>query len=171
MAFTLRKLKHRPWPVAVKLLSSDDEGNVTEAGFEFVIHFKPFSEAEIKALSERTLEADKKPPAEGAETANAERSIADLLERNVQFFAPLIDGWSKVNSEDGAPLPYTDETLHAMVTGPDGMAISAGIHAALRELRFGVAPAKNSLPSVAPGLVPAAVEAPTNSPATLAPLV
>jgi hypothetical protein len=164
MSFTLRKLKYRPWPVTVKLLESDDAGQVVESEFNFVAHFKPFSEAEIKALAERTIDA--KVDGEKKE----ERAIAELLEKNHEFFSPLLDGWSKVVSEAGEPLPYHDETLHAMVTGPDGMAISAGLHNAIREIRFGVAPAKNLPTSAAPGPNPDVGEVKTNLPAISAPL-
>lgn len=168
MSFTLRKLKYRPWPVTVKLLSSDDDGNVTETEFGFVAHFKPFSEAEIKALADRTIDS-KEGLKEGEK--KEERLIAEMLEKNYEFFSPLLEGWSKVANEAGEALAYHDETLRQMIIGPDGMAISVGFHNAIREVRFGVAPAKNLETSAAHGQATGAVEAVTNLPATSPALV
>lgn len=181
MSFTLRKLKHRPWPVTVKLLEADEAGEVKENEFTFVLHFKPFTEAEFKVAFE-AAHAEQAPPdaekvlvAEPVPVADSEkpvdRPVALVLEKNSKLFARLVDGWGKVLTEDGPPAPYSPEALHALVTGPDGLAISAGILRALTELRFGVAPAKNLPTSAAPGPSPAAVEAVTNSPATSAPSV
>lgn len=176
MSFTLRQLKYRPWPVTVKLLEADAAGEVSAHEFTFVLHFKPFTEAEFKAALEAA--GDEKPLASDAEPVPvadsekpAERPISLLLEKNSQLFARLVDGWGKVLGEDGQPAPYSPEALHALVTGPDGLAVSAGIHRALNELRFGIAPAKNSPTSAAPGPNPAAVEVATNSPAISAPSV
>lgn len=52
----------------------------------------------------------------------------------------------------------TEEALTGWVCGPDGLALSAGLNAALSEIRFGVAPAKNLPTSPALGPAPAADE-------------
>lgn len=173
MSFILRKLKHRPWPVTVKLLDANEAGEVSENEFTFVLHFKPFTEAEFKAALD-ALNDEKAPAAAGeqAPAADAEkpvdRPIAATLEKNSQLFAQLVDGWNKVLDEAGQPVPYSPDALRALVIGPDGMAVSTGIHRALTELRFGLAPAKNLPTSAAPGPSPAAAEVATNSPATSA---
>lgn len=190
MSFTLRKLKYRPWPVTVKLLEGNEAGEVSESEFTFVLHFKPFSEAEFKDALEATeaseaSEAEKALPTNDDKTTVAdaepvaatdsekpvERPIAQLLEKNSKLFVRLTEGWGKVLTEDGSPAPYSPEALRALVRGPDGLAVSAGIHRALNELRFGIAPAKNLPTSAAPGPVPAAGEVVTNSPATSTPSV
>jgi hypothetical protein len=176
MSFTLRQLKYRPWPVTVKLLEADETGEVSEHEFTFVLHFKPFSEAEFKAAFEAS-DAEKAPAAdaEAVPVADSEKPagqpVALLLEKNSKLFARLVDGWGKVLTEDGPPAPYSPEALQALVIGPDGLAVSAGIHRALNELRFGVAPAKNLPTSAAPGPSPAAAETVTNLPAISAPSV
>lgn len=164
MSFTLRKLKHRPWPVTVKLLEADEAGEVKENEFTFVLHFKPFTEAEFKVAFEAVN-------AEQAPVDDGQKPVALLLEKNSKLFASLVEGWGKVNDEAGNPVPYSPEALQALVTGPDGLAVSNAIQRALTELRFGVAPAKNLPTSAVPGPSPVAVEAVTNSPATSAPSV
>lgn len=166
--FTLRKLKHRPWPVTVKLLEADETGEVKEVEFTFVLHFSPFTEAEFRVAHDETVGQDA-PVADGAKAAD--RPIALLLEMNSKLFARLVEGWAKVNDEAGNPVPFSAEALRALIVGQDGLAVSAGIQRALSELRFGLAPAKNSPTSVVPGQSPVAAEAVMNSPATLAPSV
>lgn len=177
MSFILRKVKYRPWPVTVKLVTADEAGVVTESEFVFVLHFGAFSEAVFKAILDELEAADKAPavaePVEGGAvltTPSEGRSLAYLLEKNAMLFGRVIEGWGKVVDEAGGAVPFSLGALHALVTGPDGLAVSAGIHQALSELRYGVAPAKNSPTSVAPGLNPDAVEAVTKLPEILPPL-
>lgn len=161
MSFTLRKLQYRPWPVTVKLVESDESGVVSASDLMFVAHFKPLSEAEIKAVFEEEigdqLGEQNAPP--------VDKSIVNVLEANSRIFARLLCGWSKVLDEAGSPVSFTLDALRALIVGTDGLAVSAGLQVALSEMRFGTVAAKNLLPSVAPGQSPEPVEA-TNSPAT-----
>nr|MBP9714610.1 hypothetical protein [Sterolibacterium sp.] len=70
----------------------------------------------------------------------------------------LLTGWAKVQDEAGCELPYSRELLTEWVCGADGLAVSSALNVSLSEVRFGVAPAKNSLPSLADGEVPVADE-------------
>ncbi|WP_306603936.1 hypothetical protein [Azonexus sp.] len=167
MAFAVRKLKHRPWPVTVTLQSANADGDIVETEHKFIGHFAPFSEKEYKAL----VEALKAPvPVAEQPTTNdqvaAELAIADVLERNAKLFSRVLVGWEKVEDESGQPLPYSHDELHAMVTGPDGLAISNGFGRAISEIRFGGAAAKNLNTSVEPGQKSGAAEAATSSPQT-----
>lgn len=146
MAFKVRKLTYRPWPVTVKLLESDAMGVVTETEQTFVGHFKALSEAKHQSIIE-ALDAEYPLPA-GQERPD----MPTVLRRNADYFSRLLAGWGpEVADEDGTPLLFSVEALSAMITGPDGLAISAALTRAANELRFGVAPAKNSLTSPAPG--------------------
>lgn len=155
--FIVRKLKHRPWPVVVKLQSTNEHGEIVVTEHRFVAHFSAFTEAEYKAILDELTAADATPA--------QDLPIADLLERNVALFSRLIVGWgNEVRDEAGQPLPYNIDQLRQLVTGPDGMAISAAINVALAEIRFGAASAKNSPTSAAPGQEPVAAGVATNSP-------
>lgn len=160
--FIVRKLNHRPWPVVVKLQSANEAGEIVIDEQRFIAHFAAFSEADYKQLIDELNGPDSTPA--------ADLPVAELLERNAKLFSRLIVGWSnEVRDEAGQPLPYSFEQLRALVTGPDGMAISAAINVALAEIRFGSASAKNSPTSAAPGQPPAASGAPTSSPTTSQP--
>lgn len=190
MAFIVRKTKHRAWPVTVTLLVGDDAGQVQAVKNTFVAHFRPFSEAEFDALVTR-IAADDPPCLEPlpevdevlapdlapfevafergelaltAEDADERPLLSVILRRNAELFGSLIVGWgAEVRDEQGVSIPFSRATLAEMVTGADGVAISAGINTALGELRFGVAPAKNAETSPAPGPMAGADEAaPTN---------
>ena len=162
MAFTIKKLKHRPWPVTVKRVVSSEDGVITEVEDAFVAHFKPFDEAEYKALLDR-FSIDVK----GADgEIKTDHPIADLLDNNAHIFCELLVGWAKVLDDERNPVPFSPAGLRALVTGSDGLAVSTGINKAIAELRFGIAPAKNSQTSVEPGHAPAPAEGSTNSPAT-----
>lgn len=174
MSFTVRKIKHRPWPVTVKLLESNFAGEVVEREFDFVLHFNALSESEYKAIFDELNPSPENSPASaepqpGVEAPAIDKSLAALLANNARVFARVICGWSKVLDEHGEPLPYSNEALTAIVTGTDGLAISSGIHSALQQLRFGVAPAKNSPTSAAPGQTTEPAEVSTNSAPTSPP--
>lgn len=151
----LRKLNYRPWPVGVTLQEClEATGEVVEVRQTFVAHFRPFTEDEFMLAREAALAAV--PPPAGSEESSPPMQV--VLRRNTVFFGALLCGWgADVLDETGAPLPYSAEALTALVTGPDGIAVSAGVNQALLELRFGMAPQKNLRPSPAPG--PIAAEA------------
>lgn len=139
MSISIRKLKHRPWPVTVRLNVCGDDGTVVEVEQTFIGHFNPFTEADLKAIFE---DADKQfpLPADGGIPP-----LDQVLAKNAFVFRQLLCGWSEVTDEEtGEPIPYTAEALDAWVQGGDGLAVSTGFNAALSEIRFGLAPAKNS---------------------------
>lgn len=158
MAFRVRKIEHRPWPVAVKMLSGTPDGEVVETVATFVAHWRPFTEKEFADL---LTEAEVTYPVSG----DAPLTYGTLLLRNAHLFSGLMVGWGpEVVDEAGQPIPFSREALVSMVTGPDGLALSAGIHASLYQLRHGFAPEKNSNASPVPGPDRSVGEAPTNSP-------
>jgi hypothetical protein len=152
MPITIRKLKHRPWPVTVRTQECVESGQVTEVAQTFIAHWAPFTEDLLQALF---AEADETypPPADGAMP-----ELHVVLAKNALVFGRLICGWEEVAEETGAPLEYAPALLEGWVRGPDGLAVSAGLNTALSEIRFGVATAKNSPTSLAPGPLPAAGE-------------
>lgn len=161
MAFQVRKASHRAWPVTVKLQDCHPNGDVYEVEQSFVGHFRAFTEAEYKAIVAE-VEAIYPPQPEGTPI-----DFSQTLTRNAEFFARLIVGWGpEVADENGQTLLFSTDALKAMITGPDGMAISAGLAVAVGQLRFGAAPAKNSPTSPAHGASSAAGEAGTNLPTT-----
>lgn len=169
--FVPRKLRHRPWPISVTLQELGADNQVVEKTSTFIGHFKPFSEGEYKALVDEINGVS--PPPEEAEAAPAEPvkppadlALAEVLERNAKLFGSLLGGWEQVNDEDGNAMLFSTEALAAMVTGPDGLAISAGINTALMEIRFGKAAVKNSQTSAKPGPGLAEVTPATSSPTT-----
>ena len=166
MSFTIRKTKHRAWPVSIALLEADAAGNVQEHISTFVAHFRPFTEDEFETIrkgvvaAHPVLDEQEKPVVETDERV----PLPVTLRRNADLFAALMVGWgSEVTDEMRQPIPFSAAALAALVTGPDGLAVSVGINTALGQLRFGIAPAKNEPTSPAPGLTTGAVEvAPTN---------
>lgn len=149
--YVVRKSGHRAWPVTFTLIECDDAGNVTEAESGFVAHFRRFTEAEYEGIVKRAVGEDARAP--------EDMQMPEILARNARIFGELMTGWSAVAGEDGAALPYSAEALAGLVTGPDGQAVSAGIHQAIAQIRFGIAPRKNSNASPAPGPAPGAGEA------------
>lgn len=162
MAFRIRQTSYRAWPVTVLLQECDAQGVVAETRQTFVGHFKAFAEAQHQAMIE-ALDARYPLPAE-----QDRLDLPTVLRRNADYFGQLLTGWGpEVTDDGGTPLPFTAEALTAMITGPDGLAISAALSRAVSEIRFGVAPAKNSLTSPAPGESPAGPgEVQTNQPPT-----
>lgn len=170
MAFTVRKTTHRPWPVSITLLESDAAGNVQEVVNTFVGHFSPFTEDEFdaayKAAKALYPVPDNADDAGESRTEKTDEStpIKIVLQRNAAIFAEVMVGWGpEVRDEQGQSIPFSTAALTALVTGPDGLAVSKGINAAINQFRFGYAPAKNALTSPVPGPTPGADEAaPTN---------
>lgn len=173
MAYTVRKLPHRPWPVTVTLQRGADDGTVAQESFTFVGHWKVCSEKERKALLTEMIEvfeakeraAQVVPEAALQEIAAAvdARSVAlqradealgeraRTLEANAWYFARRLVGWKLVLDEAGAPIPFSVEMLTELITGEDGFAFSSGLIEADQALRLGTAPEKNSATSPAPG--------------------
>lgn len=143
--FVVRKINYRPWPVKVVFQEADAAGVIQSLEQTFIGHFRPFSEAEFEAVSAQ-VRGDDKP---------GDLPLAELLRRNASLFGSLMSGWSGVADASGVPLPYSTEALCELVTGPDGLAISAGINTALSEIRFGAAAAKNLPTSGGDGPAPA----------------
>lgn len=121
-----------PWPVDVR---------VPAAGGEFVT--QRFT-ALLKVLAEsdyqRLLALPELAPAVPGEpdvlaTAKTE---AEHLADNARLFPQLVAGWDGVAHADGTPLPFSVEALAAIVTGPLGKAVSAGLWQAVAEVRHGV---------------------------------
>ncbi len=157
MAFKVRKLDYRPWPVSVKFRECNETtGEVTEAPQVFIGHFVPFSEADIKR---QRLEIFGDELDAGYKASLATMPSAEYAEKETQFFAGLMSGWSEVRDESGAEMPYSAAALRELTTGPDGPVVRRALNDAVVEIRFGLAPAKNSGASPAPGPSPAAVEA------------
>lgn len=178
MSFIVRKTKYRAWPVTVSRLDCDENtGAVTEIKSTFVAHFTAFDEGEFAAIADEAEKkfAPPKPAQDGAQGEGVAAPVklddgmpwATLLQRNAWIFCRLIVGWGdEVKNADGSTLAYSPETLSALVTGPEGMAVSTGLHQALREIRFGIAPEKNSNASPVPGEDSATAGAQTSLPTT-----
>lgn len=181
MALKVRKSANRAWPVRVALQECDAAGVVNEVEQTFVAHFKPITEADRQALiDELDAACGSRATAEtvlaevsaivgdhdGAggdarevllRVAQAMRKMGDLtteesLERNARYFERLLVGWGdEVIGEDGQPIQFSAEALRALITGPDGNAVSRGLIDADNQLRYGIAPRKNASTSPAPG--------------------
>ena len=166
MSFIVRKTAQRPWPVSVTLLESDKSGTIHETINTFVANFRTFTEEEFEAA--RAWAEEKIPflAKEGAApiTGDSDIPVKIVLARNAMIFGEFIVGWGdEVKDEQGQPIAFSPEILTAMVTGPDGAAVSRAIHTALSQLRYGYAPEKNVETSPAPGPTPDVVDgAPTN---------
>lgn len=159
MALKIRKINYRRWPVTIDTRDCQDDGTIVEGKARFVVHFKPFTEAEVLALRNEIF-------GEGTDEAlkarRDERPLAEQADLEARFLAGLVCGWEGVTDESGAPIPFSVAALTDAVTGADGFALRAALNAAVVEVRFGIAPAKNVETSPAPGPTPAAVEVATN---------
>lgn len=172
MALKLRTLNYRPWPVTVKLQECDAAGNVVEVEQTFVVHWKPINEEGREALSNemrRTFgpKVDAAEPVEGKKPETPEPpervTNAEVLNRNAWFFERRVMGWGpEVQDESGQPLQYSPEVLRNMLTGDDGYAFCAAFAEADSQIRYGIAPTKNSKTSPVPGDAPGAGEAATS---------
>lgn len=156
-----RKAGHRAWPVTVSLMvCAEETGLVTRSDHSFIAHFTIFSESDYRAAFAAAKVAV--PAPEGGDDDDLPLGVG--LKRNADLYSRLICGWGpEVVDPAGASVPYSVEALTEFVTGPDGMAISAGINSAITELRLGIAPAKNLQTSPSPGPTADEVEAKTNS--------
>lgn len=173
MEFTVRKIKNRLWPVTVTGAVCQEDGSVTVVKQTFIAHWAPFTAEDLEGINQ---ELDKRFP-KTVITVDAEGKMklpdgkfpsdSQVLARNAAFYPQLIKGWgAEVKDEAGNAIPYSESALAAMITGPDGMAFSNGLGAALQEIRTGAAPLKNSPTSPESGPPPASVEAETKSLAT-----
>lgn len=184
MVLRVRKAAYRAWPVTVKLAESNEQGEIVDIEHTFVAHWKPISEKQRRQL---VAELDKKfPPIPGPASppekcphcgealptpapgnAGKPQELDLVLERNAAYFAERLCGWGpEVQDEAGNPLPFSAEALADLVTGEDGLAISAALNLADIDLRYGLGARKNSPTSAAPGASAGAAEAETSSPAT-----
>ena len=161
MAFKVRKLNHRPWPVTVKLQECDAQGNVVAIEQTFLAHWRPVAEAERQSITDALEQAYPLP--DGKER----HDLPAALRRNADYFGQLLVGWGpEVTDEAGQPLTFSTEALTALVTGTDGLAISAALVHADNEIRYGIAPTKNSKTSPVPGETSGVGEVATSSPTT-----
>jgi hypothetical protein len=176
MTYTVRQSNARKWPVHVKCLVGNDAGDVAEITRTFVAHFAPLSEKQYKAIHADAdlrfpLGTPKKAiptPVDDVRTlgepfeacsADADGHASDgrpdtdyLLARNAYIFGRVMIGWGpEVCDEDGQPIAFSVQALEEMVTGPDGLAVSAALNEALLQIRFGIAPQKNLSTSPASG--------------------
>lgn len=150
--FKTKKVAYRPWPVTVFMVESDEDGNVTEREETFVVRFRPFDEERIEALRK---ESEQKFPC-----TDDSVPMSVVLNRNAYLFSSLVDGWGDKGprDEDGV-LQFSTEMMRELTTGQDGARFSAGMHQAISQLRFGIAPAKNASSSPKDGHAPDAVAA------------
>lgn len=113
-----------PWPVDVRVPAPG--GEFITQRFTALIHL--LSEEEHAALHATVAQADGAP----------QKTEADHLADNARLFQRLIAGWDGVTHAGGTPLAFDAEALAAVVTGPLGKAVSAGLWQAVAEVRHGV---------------------------------
>ena len=165
--FIIRKAKSRPWPITFTLQEMDVDGNIVNIDQKFIGHFKPMSEGDWEKLHTEFY-PPLQPAADGETqfvTAPA-RTLSEQLDIAASQFVRVFENWDKVADEDKNPIPYSPETLRALVTGRDGFAISAGIRKAISDIRYGAPTEKNSPTSPPSGQATASGEVSTNSKAT-----
>lgn len=148
MAFKVRKIAFRRWPVAVTTHELDENDQPVEIVQHFIGHFLPFNEDDFLA-ARREVWGDVDDKAL-QEKINGSR-LVDVARADAARFARLMCGWDKVSDVDGNPIPYSEQVLIEMCTGPEGPAFRAGINLAILELRMGMGPAKNVETSPVPG--------------------
>lgn len=128
------------WPVNVRLPTDGGEF----ALFRFSATFRVLSETALDALLGRAKDDATEPDIEtGA-------PLAEVLARNADKFAQVVVGWAGVKRSDGTTVAFTEAALRAQITGPRGVALSAGLWLALNEVRYG-ARLGNSAPPPAAG--------------------
>lgn len=120
MAFVVKQNDTIRWPVKVQLPA---DGGLT-AEQEFLGVFKRLAPEAAIALAQQGVD----------ETA----SFPAMLQANVEKFGQLLVGWDGVTDAAGAALPFSQDLLRQLVTGPDGAAFSRGIWEAVNELTYGV---------------------------------
>jgi hypothetical protein len=163
MAFKVRKLKFRRWPVSLAQRECQDDGSVADVDARFIGQFKPFSEAEVMAIRTEVFGAGT--DEEMAKDAEA-RTVAEQGGLEGDFYSRLMSGWEGVTDEADQPIVFSTKTLKDLCTGPDGTMVRRGLATAILEIRFGIAPAKNVATSPAAGPAPAAVEVATSTQTT-----
>ena len=135
------------WPVIVKLPA--DGGWFVE--YLFTAKIKVLSPADYDVL----CKAVAVPVANLDGTQNTSITLPpaltwpEILADNARKFASLIVGWDGPADPAGNPVPFTPEVLAAQVTGPRGMELSAGLWAAINEIRFGARLKNSEPPSIA----------------------
>lgn len=159
MSIQINKTQHRRWPVSVKSLVCQDDGSVVEVENRFIGHFRPFNEEEVVAIRNQIFGEGTD---EELEKLKEARTTAEQAALEAEFYARLMCGWEAVLDEDGEPVPYSDAACRGLAAGPDGARVRRGLSAAVLELRFGIAPAKNVETSPAPGPAASAGEVATN---------
>lgn len=165
MAFKVRKLDHRPWPVTVKQRECQPDGSVTEFAQTFIAHWKPFTEDYLAA---RRVEIFGSGSDEELASKAAARDVREEARLQGRFYAGLLAGWSEMQDEAGNPLPFSEDQVIDLCTGPDGPDFRLAFGNALLEIRFGIAPTwqggaeKNASTSPAPGPAAGASGAPTS---------
>lgn len=159
MAFKVRKLDYRPWPVTVKCPECQPDGSVIMLDQRFIAHFEVFDEADLLALRSEIFGG--KNEAERDELAK-KRTSAEQAELEAQFLSRLVRGWEAVSDDAGRPIPFSRDAVRGLCLDKvDGPVFRQGLSQAGMEIRFGMAPAKNAEPSPAPGPSPSAGEAET----------
>lgn len=148
MAFKVRKLPYRPWPVMPTLRECREDGSIVETTHSFVAHFRPFTEQEFGALRTEVFGAGSD---EEITARSRTRTISEQAELEIQFFSGLIVGWAGVTGEDGQPIPFCVVSLCELLRGADGPEIRRALGNSLLELRLGLAPLKTASSSPAPG--------------------
>lgn len=113
-----------PWPVDVRMPAAGGEF-VTQ---RFTALISALSEADHAALLDLPAPDPAAPP----------KTERDHLADNARLFPRYIAGWDGVQRLDGTPVPFSAEALAALVTGPHGKAVSAGLWQAVAEVRHGV---------------------------------
>lgn len=159
MAFKVRKIQFRRWPVTLIGHECGDDGTVAEVNARFVGHFRPIDEAGVLALRAEVFGAGDD---EDLAAAARARTVAAQAALEGEFYGRLMCGWEGVTGDDDQPLPWSEQAVQALCTGPDGPAARRALAAAVLEIRFGLAPAKNAVTSPAPGPTPGAGEVATN---------
>lgn len=122
------------WPVDVRMPAAGGEF-VTQ---RFMALLNVLAEKEHNELH-ASLAPELPPAVDGeAATEGVAKTEADHLADNARLFSFLVAGWEGVMHADGTPVTFTTAKLAALVTGPHGKAVSAGLWQAVAEVRHGV---------------------------------
>lgn len=125
------------WPVIVQI---PVEGSYEEWRFTGI--FKVLPEEDFEAWDDAP-EGPEDDASEGAKNDApkvADRKLSAVLADNARKFAGVLVGWDEVTDPAGRPVAFTTALLQEQVCGPRGLALSAGINKALRQIRFGLSP-------------------------------
>lgn len=96
--FRLTEIHRFSWPVKVEMPSATTPGSFEEQSF--IGHFRLLSKDEQAALAE-------------ASAAAAQVGAEALAVEEMRQIAHVLEGWSDVIDEDGAPLAFSEEVLLA----------------------------------------------------------